>query len=107
MKIMISQPMRGKTQEEIIKEREGVVSLLTGMGFEVLESIFEDSAPESCDKALFLLGKSFCVMSEADGVLFMDGWEKTDGCFLEHEAAKRYKKKIFYSPKDVSFEDEE
>ena len=42
MKIMISQPMRGKTEEEIKAEREEVVKQLESEGHEVLQTVFED-----------------------------------------------------------------
>ena len=40
MKIMISQPMRGKTEKEIKDEREELVKKLQEEGHEVLETVF-------------------------------------------------------------------
>ncbi len=41
MKVIISQPMAGKTDEEIAATREKAAAVLRGMGFEVVDSLFE------------------------------------------------------------------
>ena len=43
MKIMISQPMNGLTEEEIRKHREYWVSVLKSQGHEVVDSIFKET----------------------------------------------------------------
>ena len=40
MKIMLSQPMNGKTNEQIKEEREALVKKLEAEGHEVLDTIF-------------------------------------------------------------------
>lgn len=42
MKIMICQPMRGKTNEQIIIEREELVKKLVEEGHEVVNTVFND-----------------------------------------------------------------
>ena len=42
MKIMISQPMRGKTEKQIRTEREELVKKLTEQGHEVVDTVFDD-----------------------------------------------------------------
>lgn len=42
MKIMISQPMRDKTEEQIRNEREELVKKLTEQGHEVVDTVFDD-----------------------------------------------------------------
>ena len=39
-KVMISQPMAGKTPEEILKVRDKAVKYLEGLGYEVLDTYF-------------------------------------------------------------------
>ena len=46
LKVMISQPMRGKTNEQIRKEREEVVKKLEGRGFEVIDTIIAEEPPK-------------------------------------------------------------
>lgn len=41
-KAMISQPMAGKTHEEIVETRDKAVAVLEGMGYEVVNTLFTD-----------------------------------------------------------------
>ena len=93
MKIMISQPMNGKTQKQI-EEREELVKSLKAKGYEVVNTIFAETPDEPQDKPLFYLAKSIDAMSKVDAVIFMKGWENARGCKIEHEIAVRYNKFI-------------
>lgn len=95
MKIMISQPMKGKTNEEIRKEREYLVKEIESNGDIVLDTIF-DEAPKNVDEAIFYLSESIKYLAKADAVFFMKGWEKARGCKIEHEVAVEYDKQVFY-----------
>lgn len=95
MKIMISQPMRGKTNEQIIKERSELIFELENKGYEVLDTVF-DIAPKDGDEAIFYLSESIKYLAKADAVFFMKGWEKARGCKIEHEVAVEYDKQVFY-----------
>lgn len=94
-KIMISQPMRGKTNEEIRKEREQLVKEIENNGDIVLDTIF-DEAPKNVDEAIWFLSKSIEYLAQADVVFFMKGWEKARGCKIEHEVAVEYGKEVIY-----------
>lgn len=94
---MISQPMKGKTNEQIRNERAELVKLLQEEGYEVVDTVFEaEEAPQSEDTAIDMLSKSIKYMSNVDAVYFMKGWEKARGCKIEHTVAAEYGKKIFY-----------
>lgn len=90
-KVFISQPMGGKTNLEIKKERRELVKELNKQGFEVLDTILDlgDNAT-----SLQYLAKSIEIMNEADIVLFMPNWEKARGCIIEHEVALKYGKYV-------------
>lgn len=94
MKIFISQPMKGKTKEEITSERDALVKRLKADGHEVIDSVFD--APPGPNQALWFLGESFKLLSTADGVWFMDGWKEARGCRMEFEAAVHYNINILY-----------
>ena len=94
MKIMISQPMRGKTTEQIRKERENLVKELELKGHEVVDTIFAEECPKNCDTAIFYLAKSIEILGKVDAVVFMQGWENTRGCRIEHDVATKYRKFI-------------
>lgn len=90
-KLFISQPMRGKTDEEILKERRAAVSMaesLIGEPVEVIDSFFE-SAPHGA-KPLWFLGKSIELLAQADVAYFAPSWKDARGCKIEHECAVEY-----------------
>ena len=93
MKLMISQPMRGKTNEQIKLERESLVEELQKQGHEVLDTVF-DLAPKDCDTAIYYLSKSIEFLGQADGVVFMPGWQQARGCRIEYQVATEYGKFI-------------
>lgn len=96
MKIMISQPMNGKTNEQIQKERKDIVLNLIMDGYAVIDSIIREDAPKDCDEAIYYLSKSIEFISKVDYVYFMKGWENARGCRIEHEVAVAYGKKCLY-----------
>lgn len=93
MKLMISQPMRGKTNEQIRQERAELVKQLEEQGYEVVDTIFEN-APENEDVAIYMLSQSVRYIGKVDGVVFMKGWENARGCRIEYQVATEYGKFI-------------
>ena len=104
MKAMLSQPMAGKTNEEIVATREKAVAFLKGMGYEVVNTLFTDEwySQEAMEKRgvvqipLCFLAKSLENMSLCHAAFFCKGWEKTRGCKIEHDAAVAYGLTIIY-----------
>lgn len=96
MKIMISQPMRGKTNEQIRNERECLIKELKSEGYEVIDTIISENPPKDCDEAIFYLSKSIEFISKVDGVVFMQGWNTARGCIIENQVATAYGKFIKY-----------
>ena len=93
--IFISQPMNGRTDEEILNEREAIVDELTkqyGDDISIINS-FIGSAPEDA-APLWYLGKSLELLSTADVAVFAKGWKNARGCRIEHEACEEYGIKI-------------
>ena len=43
-----------------------------------------------------VIGTDITALLLCDAVLFMDGWETSKGCRLEHAAAEIYEKEIWY-----------
>ena len=91
-KIFISQPMRDKTNEQILEERNAVISLFPDA--EVIDSFFKDVPHDATP--LWYLGESIKLLGEADIVYFCKDWHKYNGCTIEHECAVRYGKEIIY-----------
>ena len=101
-KAMISQPMAGKTDEEIVAARERAVNFLELNGYEVINTLFTDewySEKKMLERGvvqipLCFLAKSIENMSLCHAVYFVKGWEKARGCNIEHDCAEKYGVKI-------------
>ena len=104
MKAMLSQPMAGKTDKEIIETRERAMSELREKGYEIVNTLFADEwySRENMEKRgvvqipLCFLAKSLESMSLCHAAYFCKGWENARGCRIEHEAAKAYGLTILY-----------
>ena len=104
MKAMLSQPMAGKTDEEIIATRERAIKVLKEKGYDIVNTLFTDECYS--DRAmkkrgvvqipLCFLAKSLENMSLCHVAYFCKGWEKARGCRIEHETAVLYGLKVIY-----------
>lgn len=90
IKAFISQPMRGKNDEDIKKERDMINVWCKARNYDVIDTIFDfgDESP------IYYLAKSIEAMSKANIVIFMNGREEARGCRIEYEVAKAYGKEI-------------
>lgn len=103
-KAMLSQPMGGKTDQEIIETRERAIKVLEEKGYEVVNTLFTDewySREQMKNRGvvqipLCYLAKSLENMSLCHVAYFCKGWEAARGCRIEHEAAKAYGLEIIY-----------
>lgn len=85
-KIFISQPMKDRTAEEIMQERDDIMAKWTNKSVVFIDSFFCEPGKNSTDS----LGKSISLMSDADLVVFAPGWENARGCKVEHQVAGYY-----------------
>ena len=95
-KLFISQPMNGRTDEEILSQRKQAVQdvqQLIGEEIEPLNTFFTDYD----GKPLEFLGKSIMMMAQADVVYFCKGGEDARGCRVERSAAENYDVKMVVS----------
>ena len=99
---MISQPMNGKTDEEITATRERAIAALKEHGYEVVDSYFHnefvnDKMPEeTANKPIWFLSKSLEKMSLCEALYCCEGWQYARGCKIEHEVATQYGLEIIY-----------
>lgn len=96
MRVFISQPMRGKTDEEILRERDEAIKEIKkniSDDIEIIDSFFQ-SAPVDA-RPLWFLGKSLELLSTADIAYFCRGWDLSRGCRIEHQCCLEYGIKIF------------
>lgn len=90
-KLFISQPMRGKTDEEILAERKKAIESAErnlGEPVEVIDSFFQNAPADA--RPLWFLGKSMELLSTADIAYFAKGWEDARGCRIENQCAIEY-----------------
>ena len=97
-KLFISQPMRGLTDEEILKAREEIrarAEHAIGEPVELIDSFIKDF-PGEINKSIpvWCLGKSIQFLSQADIAYFGGNWRNARGCKIEHEVARIYGIKI-------------
>ena len=104
MKAMLSQPMAGKTEQEITDARNRAIAALEARGYEVVNTLFTDEwySKEKMQERgvvqipLCFLAKSLENMSLCHAAYFCRGWENARGCRIEHDAAKAYGLEIIY-----------
>jgi hypothetical protein len=101
---MLSQPMAGKSEAEIISTRERAIKALQEKGYEIVNTLFTDEWYSSDSMQargvvqipLCFLAKSLENMSLCHAAYFCKGWETTRGCKIEHDAAVAYGLEILY-----------
>lgn len=90
-RLFISQPMRGKTNEEILLTRAKAVESARNHldeEVEVIDSFFQNAPADA--KPLWYLGKSLELLATADVAYFAPGWELARGCKIENLCALEY-----------------
>lgn len=90
-KLFISQPMRDKSDEDILAERKKAITEAentVGEPVEVIDSFFQDAPHDA--SPLWFIGKSLELLSIADVAYFVPGWKEARGCKIEHQCAVEY-----------------
>lgn len=104
MKAMISQPMAGKTDQEIVETRERAIKALEKKGYTVVNTLFTDEwySSEAMKERgvenipVCFLAKSLENMSKCNAAYFCKGWRQARGCIIEHEVALAYGLDVIY-----------
>ena len=90
IKLYISQPMRGREYDDIIRERKQLIAdaavALQTDDIRPLETLHRTGKA----KPLAMLGRSVEQMAEADAVIFSPGWKDACGCRCELMIAAEY-----------------
>ena len=99
--VFVSQPMKRRSNKEILDERNAflqdtqvsnrIMDELGTDGFNVIESIVDVGIMLGVkSEPVYYLSKSFDKLALADLAVFMPGWERSDGCVMEHHACMLY-----------------
>lgn len=105
LKIFISQPMSGLSNEEILEFRKLAINNLDRME-EKYNQFYSDHKVkfEYIDNTQFdvvktplgYMAKDVELMDTADIVYFSDGWENSRGCNVEYALCKNYNKHMIF-----------
>lgn len=100
MKIFLSLPMSGRTDEEIrnqIDEMERIIiesGLFEGQEIEFVHNLDNDIDPKGCldlkHEPLLYLGEAIRKMAFCDAIALGKGWNTARGCNIEYDAARLY-----------------
>jgi hypothetical protein len=94
---MVSQPMNGLSEDEILSVKQHSVNYLQSHNYHVIDSYFSDFNNNNIKNVgIYYLSKALEVMSKCDAVYFCKGWDTARGCKIEHEVAKNYGLEIIY-----------
>lgn len=97
MKVFISLPMNGKTDEQILEERANAFAKIksTNPSAELIDTFIDENLSEN-HKGLKYLSKSIEMLDEADAVWMLKGWETAKGCKIERDCALAYGLPVYY-----------
>lgn len=102
MKVFISQPFYGRTENEIMLEQKDIleefknfIRWTSSTPIEVIDTYHSLDAPDGAGR-LWYLGNSISLMDQADAVIFSKDYRNATGCVVEECAAILYGKQIFY-----------
>ena len=90
-KLFISQPLNGKTDDEILAERNVAFQKakeVIGEEVEVIDTFYTDFSADA--KPLEYLARSIADLAKADVAYFAKGWKQARGCKIEHRCAVEY-----------------
>lgn len=107
MKVMISQPIEGRNEQEIENTYKRACKKLEAQGHQIIynyaidkedlyETLKEYYGTVILNPELRLLVDSLDSMSVSEAVYFCKDWEKSRHCRLEHKSAQEYGLKIIY-----------
>ena len=91
-KVFISQPMRDKSDEEILAVRKRAIAyakdILKTSDIEVIDSFFQNAPIDA--KPLWFVGKSLELLSDADFVVFAPNYQEYRGCQIQQLCCTSY-----------------
>ena len=92
MRVMISLPMNGRKDSEVISRMREIKEKFDKLHIEVVNSFVNDLCPEGTNHPnVYYLGRSILnFLSNVDAVYFDDGWELARGCKIERKICEEY-----------------
>jgi len=98
-KIYISLPITGQDFEEVEARSIFTSVIIEEVGFEAVSPLeVSDNQDAPYEEHI---GKDITALLRCDAVLFLEGWQESKGCNLEHDAARIYGKMMFFSLDEI------
>lgn len=94
MKIYISIPITGQDIEQVEARLIFAKAVLKKKGHTPVSPLDVSDNPDASYAEH--MGRDISALLECDAVVFLEGWQESKGCALEHAAAKIYNKLITY-----------
>ena len=93
--LFISQPMSGLTNEQILDVRQKATDYISSKypDYEICVLPSYKQQPDetyNAVSAVNLLGNAISLMAGANIIYFVPGWQKSKGCQIENEVARRW-----------------
>ena len=117
--VFISQPMTGKSEEEILATRQKEIEKIhqffdaDGVEINIIDSYiddatrkyFEEHITDGINWDIYWLSQSLQRLALADTIWLCEGWEYSKGCNIELKCAIQYGLNIVYSEWGLSLND--
>ena len=117
--ILISQPMTGRSEEEILATRQKEIEKIhqffdaDGVEINIIDSYiddatrkyFEEHITDGINWDIYWLSQSLQRLALADTIWLCEGWEYSKGCNIELKCAIQYGLNIVYSEWGLSLND--
>ena len=117
--IFISQPMTGRSEEEILATRQKEIEKIhqffdaDGVEINIIDSYiddatrkyFEEHITDGINWDIYWLSQSLQRLALADTIWLCEGWEYSKGCNIELKCAIQYGLNIVYSEWGVGVKD--
>ena len=94
MKIYISIPITGQDIEQVEARLIFAKAVLERKGHTPVSPLDVSDNPDASYAEH--MGRDISALLDCDAVVFLDGWQESKGCALEHAADKIYNKLITY-----------
>jgi hypothetical protein len=95
MKVMISQPMNGIPDSEVLKIRNDIIEKANKLGITVVDSFDTSKVKDSKHPGVYYLGRTIMNhLHNVDAVYFAGDWRAARGCRIEFAICQEYGIKI-------------
>lgn len=94
-KVYISLPITGHNIEGVEKRCKSACELIEQLGFDAVSPLEVSSNPDASYEEH--IGRDITALLQCDAVIFLEGWNYSNGCSLEYSAAGIYEKERLFS----------